>query len=232
MRAACGPVAQMSTTTPESAAANRSVAVDWNALANAFDNSAQHIRYFLHLETGAVIRLVDGLADPDTRARVEEDPGCVRVEAIGAPEQYRWLQAFIPTVDDLELQLLLLQCLQGRGSFRRFKAVLSSRPEQLRRWRVFRLAQIRATILAWFHTRGLIPASFEHAWPSESAEPRRSHAADSARQRLHAAASALAPGDLHALTSLAEFLRATRSSLPIPAVSSRGDAERPGGLGP
>ncbi|WP_437588620.1 UPF0158 family protein [Sorangium sp. So ce1000] len=222
----------MSITTPESAAADRRVPVDWHALANAFDNTAQHIRYFLHLDTGAVIRLVDGLADPDTRARIEADPGCVRVEAIGAQEQYRWLQAFIPTVGDIELQLLLLQCLQGRGSFRRFKAVLSGRPEQLRRWRVFRLAQIRASILAWFHARGLIPASFEHARPSADAEPRRSRAADSALQRLHSAASALAPGDLHALTSLAEFLRATGSDLQVPAGSLRGDGKRPDGLGP
>ncbi|XXX75526.1 UPF0158 family protein [Sorangium sp. So ce134] len=215
----------MSTTTTASAAAGRRVPVDWSALANAFDNTDQHIRYFIHLETGAVIRLVDGLADPDTCARIEADPACVRVEAIAARDQYRWLQAFIPTVDDIELQLLLLQCLQGPGSFRRFKAVLSGRPEQLRRWRVFRLGRIHAAILEWFHARGLMPASFEHALPSAGAQPKGSRAVDKgsravdkgsravdvARQQLHAAARALAPGDLRALTLLAEFLRATRS---------------------
>ncbi|AGP41025.1 hypothetical protein BE04_50600 [Sorangium cellulosum] len=222
----------MSTTTTESAAAGRRVPVDWSALASAFDNTAQHIRYFLHLETGALIRLVDGLADPDTRVRVEADPACVRVEAIAARDQYRWLQAFIPTVDDIELQVLLLQCLQGPGSFRRFKAVLSGRPDQLRRWRVFRMERIRAAILDWFGARGLVPASFEHAWPGAGAESMRSRAVDSARQQLHAMTSDLAPGDLHALTALAEFLRATRSGSHAPLVSSRRDAERPDGLGP
>lgn len=222
----------MSTTTTESAAAGRRVPVDWSALASAFDNTAQHIRYFLHLETGALIRLVDGLADPDTRVRVEADPACVRVEAIAARDQYRWLQAFIPTVDDIELQVLLLQCLQGPGSFRRFKAVLSGRPDQLRRWRVFRTERIRAAILDWFDARGLIPASFERALPGAGAESMRSRAVDSARRQLHAMTSDLAPGDLQALTALAEFLRATRSGPHAPVVSSRRDAERPDGLGP
>ncbi|WP_437997626.1 UPF0158 family protein [Sorangium sp. So ce185] len=222
----------MSTTTTESAAAGRRVPVDWSALASAFDNTAQHIRYFLHLETGALIRLVDGLADPDTRVRVEADPACVRVEAIAARDQYRWLQAFIPTVDEIELQALLLQCLQGPGSFRRFKAVLSGRPDQLRRWRAFRMERIHAAILQWFEARGLIPASFERAWPGAGSEPMRSRDVDSARQQLHAVTSDLAPGDLHAVTALAEFLRATRSGLHTPVVSSRRGAGRPGGLGP
>lgn len=117
--------------------------------------------------------------------------------------------------------MLLLQCLQGPGSFRRFKAALSGRPEQLSRWRVFRLERIRTSIVDWFDARSLIPASFEHAWPGDGAVPMRSDTVESARERLQPAASALAPGDLHALTSLAEFLRATRSGLPGPEPRAR-----------
>ncbi|WP_437926316.1 UPF0158 family protein [Sorangium sp. So ce291] len=206
--------------------------VDWIALANAFDNIARGVRHFLHLDTGAVLRLNDGLVDPATRARVEEDPGCVLIEPIAARDQYRWLEAFIPTVDDLELRLSLLHCMQGHGTFRRFKAALSGRPEQLHRWRVFRIERIRVAILQWFHDRGLTPVPLERSCPGAGAELQSSRAVDSARQQLDSAASGLAPRDLQALTSLAEFLRAARSGLRIPADSSMRDAARAVGLVP
>ncbi|MGK3999318.1 UPF0158 family protein [Sorangium sp. So ce1024] len=225
----------MSHTTAESTAPGRRVPVDWIALANAFDNIARGVRHFLHLDTGAVIRLNDRLVDASTRARIEEDPGCVRIESIAARDQYRWLEAFIPTVDDLELRLTLLQSMQGPGSFRRFKAALAARPEHLRRWRAFRQEQIRAAILHWFHARGMTPVPLEHverASPDASAEPPSRRAADSARQQLYSAADGLSPRDLQALMSLAEYLRAARSALQIPADSTVGDAARAFGLVP
>ncbi|WP_437621331.1 UPF0158 family protein [Sorangium sp. So ce1151] len=232
MSPACGSGAIMSPTTKSAAVAARRVPVDWIALANAFDNIARGVRHFLHLDTGAVLRLNDGLVDPATRARVEEDPGCVLIEPIAARDQYRWLEAFIPTVDDLELRLALLHCMQGQGAFRRFKAALSERPEQLHRWRVFRIEQIRVAILRWFHDRDLTPVPLDHSCPSAGAELPSSRAVDVARQQLYSAASNLAPRDLQALTSLAEFLRAARSGLRIPADSSMRDAARAVGLVP
>ncbi|WP_437598620.1 UPF0158 family protein [Sorangium sp. So ce590] len=222
----------MSHTTAESAAPGRRVPVDWIALANAFDNIARGVRHFLHLDTGAVIRLNERLVDPATRARIEEAPGCVVIEAIAARDQYRWLEAFIPTVDDVELRRALLHGMQGPGSFRRFKAALAARPEHLRRWRAFRKEQIRVAIVRWFHARGLTPVPLEHASPDASAGPPSSRAVDSARQELYSAADSLSPHDLQALTSLAEYLRAARSVLRIPADSSMGDAARAAGLVP
>ncbi|WP_437688193.1 UPF0158 family protein [Sorangium sp. So ce176] len=216
----------MSHTTAASAAPDRRVPVDWIALANAFDNIARGVRHFLHLDTGAVLRLNERLVDPATRARIEEDPGCVLIEAIAARDQYRWLEAFIPTVEDLEFRLALLHSMQGPGSFRRFKAALSARPEQLRRWRAFRQEQIRVAILRWFHARGLTPVALELSSQDASSEPQSSRAVDSARQQLYSAADGLCPSDLQALTSLAEYLRAARSALRIPADSSMGDAAR------
>ncbi|WP_437732781.1 UPF0158 family protein [Sorangium sp. So ce1335] len=222
----------MSHTTTASAAAGRSVPVDWIALANAFDNIARGVRHFLHLDTGAVIRLNEQLVDAATRARIEEDPGCVIIESIAARDQYRWLEAFIATVDDVALRVELLRSMQGPGSFRRFKAALADRPEHLRRWRVFRQEQIRAAILRWFHARGLRPVPLERASPDARPGPPRSRAVDSARQQLYAAADSLSPQDLQALMSLAEYLRAARSALRIPADSSMGDAARAIGLVP
>ena len=47
----------------------RDVLVDWEALEDAFENNAPEVHSYLHLTTGEVLRVVDGVADPqDARA--------------------------------------------------------------------------------------------------------------------------------------------------------------------
>ena len=47
----------------------RDVPVDWEALEDAFENNAPEVHSYLHLGTGEVLRVVDGIADPgDARA--------------------------------------------------------------------------------------------------------------------------------------------------------------------
>ena len=48
----------------------RSVPVDWEALEDAFENNAPEVHSYLHLQTGEVLRIVDGVADPQMHARV------------------------------------------------------------------------------------------------------------------------------------------------------------------
>jgi hypothetical protein len=207
--------ANMNYITADSAAAGRRVPVDWTALESAFDGNAQGVRCYLHLKTGAVARVVAGLRDPDVCAYIAEDSDCVPIDAISNREQYRWLEAFIVTVDDVELRQRLMESIQGQGSFRRFKGALLLRPEQLRRWRAFRRDRIRIAIIQWFHARGLIPVPYEQ--PSLGAT-------ESARQRFYSATSALPSPDLHVLTSLAKFLRARRSVRQLPGKLSAKDA--------
>ncbi|AUX42057.1 uncharacterized protein SOCE26_034820 [Sorangium cellulosum] len=74
---------------------------------------------------------------------------------------------------------------------------------------------IRSVIL---NTAITTAALFEHAWPGAGAgaEPLAPRAVGPARERLHSAVSDLSPRELDALTSLAEFLRATRLVLAPP----------------
>ena len=47
----------------------RDIPVDWEALEDAFENNAPEVHSYLHLTTGEVLRVVDGIADPrDARA--------------------------------------------------------------------------------------------------------------------------------------------------------------------
>ena len=52
----------------------REVPVDWEALEDAFENNAPEVHSYLHLTTGEVLRVVDGVADPQMHARIASDP--------------------------------------------------------------------------------------------------------------------------------------------------------------
>ena len=104
----------------------RDVPIDWEALEDAFENNAPEVHSYLHLETGEVVRIVDGIADPQMHTRVMADAMYLRVEPVSSREQYRWMERFIATVEDGEFREKLVKSIDGKGAFRRFKDVLMS----------------------------------------------------------------------------------------------------------
>ena len=87
----------------------RDVPVDWEALEDAFENNAPEVHSYLHLATGEVLRVVDGVADPQMHVRISSDANYLRVDPVSSREQYRWMERFIPMVDDLDLRGKLAQ---------------------------------------------------------------------------------------------------------------------------
>src|SRR6186713_2440898 len=116
----------------------KKVPIAWEALEDAFENNAPEVHSYLHLETGEVVRIVDGIADPGMHRRVMSDPTYLRVDPVSSREQYRWMERFIATVDEGELRDKLVQSIDGKGAFRRFKDVLMSFPVDRERWFTFR----------------------------------------------------------------------------------------------
>ena len=57
----------------------REVPVDWEALEDAFENNAPEVHSYLHLSTGEVLRVVDGIADPDMHTRIASDAVYLRI---------------------------------------------------------------------------------------------------------------------------------------------------------
>ena len=51
----------------------REVPVDWEALEDAFENNAPEVHSYLHLSTGEVLRVVDGVADPQMHVRIASE---------------------------------------------------------------------------------------------------------------------------------------------------------------
>ena len=65
--------------------------MDWEALEDAFENNAPEVHSYLHLQTGEVLRIVDGVADPQMHARIAADSNYLRIDPVSSREQYRWM---------------------------------------------------------------------------------------------------------------------------------------------
>lgn len=136
-------------------AALREVPVDWEALEDAFENNAPEVHSYLHLTTGEVLRVVDGVADPQMHARISADPNYLRIDPVSSREQYRWMERFIPMVDDAELRGKLAHAIDGKGAFRRFKDVLMTYAADRERWFAFRSERLRTFMEAWLNAHAI-----------------------------------------------------------------------------
>jgi hypothetical protein len=128
---------------------SRDVPVDWEALEDAFENNAPEVHSYLHIDTGEVLRVVDGIADPEMHARIASDTSYMRVDPVSSREQYRWMERFIPMVEDPELAEKLTRAIDGKGAFRRFKDVLLSYPVERDRWFQYRANLLHIYINHW-----------------------------------------------------------------------------------
>lgn len=157
----------------QSTAPVRDVPVDWEALEDAFENNAPEVHSYLHLTTGEVLRVVDGVADPQMHSRISSDPNYLRIDPVSSREQYRWMERFIPMVDEGELKTKLSQAIDGKGAFRRFKDVLMSFAADRERWFTFRSERLRTFMEAWLsaHAIKAVPRPTWGDGPPSAEEP-------------------------------------------------------------
>lgn len=202
------------------------VAVAWEALEDAFENNAPEVHSYLHFDTGEVIRIVDGVADPAMHSRILNDSRYLRIDPVSSREQYRWMERFIVTVEDDELRRLLNIAIDGKGAFRRFKDALMSHPVDRERWFTFRSERLRSCMDSWLTAHGInsverpkwhVPTVQEvdvEAVAKPESPPRRSSqpaAPDAGRGRVRDLVDAIAPRDLEMARTFLEFLASRRS---------------------
>jgi hypothetical protein len=207
------------------AAGRRQVPVAWQALEDAFENNAPEVHSYLNVETGDVIRIVDGIAEPNMHARIAGDAAYLRVDPVSSREQYRWMERFIATTEEGPLRDQLRAAIDGKGAFRRFKDVLMGFPVDRERWFVFRSERLKVVMQAWLEAHGL-QAIERPEWQVPTAEdvrasddahvrerPRRSsvEVAEAGRQKLRDLVEALPAGALDLATEFLTFLRERRS---------------------
>jgi hypothetical protein len=200
------------------------VAVDWEALEDAFENNAPEVHSYLHLSTGEVLRVVDGIADPQMHSRIAADAAYVRVEPVSSREQYRWMERFIQMLDPSDLRDELTLAIDGRGAFRRFKDVLMVNAPERERWFAFRSERLRVFMEAWLEAHALsavprpapapvvpeVAASEPAPAPADQLGARRTRNAEWLRRQLRDIAATLGARDLDRLLTFAEFVKARR----------------------
>jgi hypothetical protein len=222
----------------------REVPIDWEALEDAFENNAPEVHSYLQLSTGEVIRVVDGVADPQMHARIAADASYLRVDPVSSREQYRWMERFIPMVDNPELRGRLNQAIDGKGAFRRFKDALMTHAAERERWFAYRSERLKTFMDAWLAAHNL-RALPRPAWTPPAAEPApakpaaappttvaaarepKRRTAEGLRRQLRDLAEALGPRELDAVCAFAEFLRARKVARAAKAAETEGDEEPP-----
>jgi hypothetical protein len=210
-------------TTDNQAATSRGVPVDWEALEDAFENNAPEVHSYLQLKTGEVLRVVDGIADPEMHSRIASDSEYMRVEPVSSREQYRWMERFIPLVEETDLRQKLLGAIDGKGAFRRFKDVLMGHVQERERWFAFRSERLRVFMEAWLEAHALHaiprpvfvadpPAPVEPAGSSPDAAGRRGRGSEQLRRMLKDIIDTLGGRDLEKVLIFAEFVKARRAA--------------------
>ena len=217
------------------------VPADWEALEDAFENNAPEVHSYLHIKTGEVLRVVDGIADPEMHSRISMDANYMRIDPVSSREQYRWMERFIPMVTDPVVQERLTAAIDGKGAFRRFKDVLMSFAAERERWFAFRSERLRVFMEAWLGAHGLRPVPrppAETAQPepalevpsvappssSEHASVRRNKGSEILRKQLTELAESMVGRDLEKVVAFAEFLKARRAARTF---SQRSDSSPP-----
>jgi hypothetical protein len=213
------PTTDNQTTTP------RDVPVDWEALEDAFENNAPEVHSYLQLKTGEVLRVVDGIADPEMHSRIASDAEYMRVEPVSSREQYRWMERFIPLVEEGELRQKLLGAIDGKGAFRRFKDVLMGHVQERERWFAFRSERLRVFMEAWLGAHALRPVArpvfvaeptpppeLPGSSPDAASGARRGRGPEQLRRQLKEVTDSLGGRDLEKVLVFAEFIKARRAS--------------------
>lgn len=202
----------------------REVPIAWEALEDAFENNAPEVHSYLQLASGEVTRIVDGVADPNMHQRILNDGGYLRIDPVSSREQYRWMERFIDSVEDADLQGRLGVAIDGKGAFRRFKDVLMQFPVERERWFSFRSERLRSNMETWLSAHGIVPVE-RPKWPVPSVDDVKEHVApvdgkvsraaiaDAQRERLRGLVEALPARELETATAFLEFLRERR---PVP----------------
>jgi len=201
------------------------VPVDWEALEDAFENNAPEVHSYLQLGTGEVLRVVDGIADPEMHSRIAADSNYMRIDPVSSREQYRWMERFIQMLEEGDLRDKLAAAIDGKGAFRRFKDVLMAHGPERERWFAFRSERLRVFMEAWLSAHALSavarpvwaappppPSTPPSAAPTPLAEPRRLRSSEVFRRKLREIAEGLGSRDLEKVVAFAEFVKARRAA--------------------
>jgi hypothetical protein len=131
-------------------------------LRRAYEQGSAEARYFLDVQTGEIVPifvdLVERGGNPEDARRIASG---VNVRYFLIPhkpsrEGYAEMEEFIGTVKDKRLRQTLIEGIEGKGAFRRFREILVSYPVEEERWLALRDRRIREEIEDWLRKNGIV----------------------------------------------------------------------------
>lgn len=133
-----------------------SVSVDLEVLADALETDPLTAGGLLDLDTGEVWPqgVIDAMSESEGWDPDEEIEHWLRIDALGSHAAYQDMCEFIDTLPDQRLAELLTVAVRGPGAFRRFKDVLSERPDLLEEYFTFARARKIERAAAWLAENG------------------------------------------------------------------------------
>jgi len=128
-----------------------SIPVNWKELEAAFERNAPNMSSYLDLETGKILVFVDGVPEDEQRRAViiNDEDRYLFIDPATSREQYCWMEHFVASIEDEDLQERLVIAIDGKGAFRRFKDVLLHYPHERERWFNYRSDKLHAYINEW-----------------------------------------------------------------------------------
>lgn len=141
------------------------VPIDWDDLEIALTMHMGEQRSYLDLRTGGVELAANEIIGSDAGLSEEEvetgfaEGHLIPIQPFSSQIEYRWMAAFVETVADRRLREMLDLALDGRGAFRRFKAVLSDHPVERERWFAFRQERLDQEMKEWLAENDIEPTT-------------------------------------------------------------------------
>jgi hypothetical protein len=136
--------------------------VRWDELRRAYEQGSAEARYFLDVQTGDIIPIfvdiIERGGNPEDARRIASG---VNVRYFLIPHKpsrrgYEEMEEFIETVRDKRLRQALLDAIEGKGAFRRFRDVLVSYPVEEERWLAERDARVREELASWLEQNDIV----------------------------------------------------------------------------
>lgn len=143
----------------------RKIPIDRDDLELAFTMHSEEQRSYLDLNTGKIELAANDLIGHDAGLSEEEvetgfaEGYLVPIEPLSSSDEYQWMVEFTETVANDRLRELLDLALDGRGAFRRFKAVLSEHPAERERWFAFHEECIHRAMNEWLAEHDIEPTT-------------------------------------------------------------------------
>ncbi len=138
------------------------VRLRYDQIRRAYEQGSTEARYFLDVETGEIIAVfVDIIERGGNTADAKRIAGGIDTRYFLLPHKsssdgYAEMEDFIGTVEERHLRETLVEAIEEKGAFRRFREVLVSYPLEEERWFTLKDDHARDTITAWLQKNDII----------------------------------------------------------------------------